>query len=98
MALDYGDTGAGRQPTAVFPQVSASGMLLKLLQVRRSQRQAQAPIAYESNIIAAEDNRPEGNVVVAAFVRQLDLDQQILVRLINDGLTAAFIDSSLEPV
>src|SRR5713226_7258568 len=89
MALDDGDTGAGRQPTTALPQ--AGGMLLKLPQVCRSQRQAQTPIADESNIVAAEDDRSEGNVVVAAFVRELDLDRLIPAQLMNDDLLAVFI-------
>src|SRR5947209_7262466 len=94
MALDDGDTGAGRQPTTVFPQTG--GLLLKLPQICYSQRQAKTPIAYESNIIAAEDNGPEGNVVAALSARQLDLDRHIPAQPMNNDLIAIFIDNSLD--
>src|SRR5579875_313442 len=95
MVLDDGDTGTGRQPTIVFAQ--ASGTLLKLLQVFRGQRQAKTPITDESNIIAAEHDRPEGNEVVAVFVRQLDPNRQMLAQAMNDDLPAVFIiDNSLD--
>src|SRR2546421_17587 len=94
MALDDGDTSTGCQPLALFPQACTSGMLLEFSQVGCSQRQAQTPIAYESNVIAAEDDRPEGNVIASLSVRPLDLDRHIPTQPMNNDLIAIFIDNS----
>src|SRR5579884_88708 len=100
MALDDGNTGAGRQTTAIFSQLCGSGTFLKLPQIHRRQRQAQASIANKGDIITTEDDGPERKIVVVVLpiLYQIDLDQQFLVWLVNDGRTASFIDLSLEAV
>src|SRR5579883_1394472 len=92
MALDDSDTGTGCQAAVIFSQVGEGGLALKLSQVFDSQRQAKATVADERHIIAAKDDRPEGNVVLPVFaLRQFNLDQHLLVRFVDDTLPAALL-------